>query len=172
MKRDIWNNSLGLCLRGVCARLCVYMRAYVCVLIFCCVLLSSRQYEFTFSPEWKSGKPWVCVRVSACAMHLLLRQWEVYVCGERKGWRLYVCVSFFPSLSECLFLDRFEGQGLATGGEKAVFPFKREKKKSSRSLFTMKRRLNTHHPLKALTLALPYTPSQHRPMCCNRSWIK
>lgn len=49
-----------------------------------------------------------------------------------------MCVSFFPSLSECLFLDRFEGQGLATGGEKAVFPFKREKKKSSRSLFTIK----------------------------------
>lgn len=41
-----------------------------------------------------------------------------------------MCVSFFPSLSECLFLDRFEGQGLATGGEKAVFPFKREKKKA------------------------------------------
>lgn len=124
------------------------------------------------SPQSEKAENRGCVRVSACAMHLLLRQWEVYVCGERKGWRLYVCVSFFPSLSECLFLDRFEGQGLATGGEKAVFPFKREKKKSSRSLFTMKRRLNTHHPLKALTLALPYTPSQHRPMCCNRSWIK
>lgn len=43
-----------------------------------------------------------------------------------------MCVSFFPSLSECLFLDRFEGQGLATGGEKAVFPFKREAKKKKK----------------------------------------
>lgn len=41
-----------------------------------------------------------------------------------------------------------------------MFPFKREK--SSRSLFTMKRRPNTHHPLKALTLALPRTSSPHR----------
>lgn len=97
-----------------------------------------------------------------------LRQWRVYVCSERKGWRLYVCecVSFFSSLSECLFLDRFEGQGLATGGEKAVFPFKRKEKKKKKklllslSLFTMKRSLNTHHPLKALTLALPYFSSQ------------
>lgn len=137
MKRDIWNNSLGLCLRGVCACLCVYMRAFVCVCACACVCVC--WYSAVFysavdnmsspSPQSEKVENRGCVRVSACAMHLLLRQWEVHVRSERKGWRLYVCVSFFPSLSECLFLDRFEGQGLATGGEKAVFPFKREKKK-------------------------------------------
>lgn len=38
------------------------------------------------------------------------------------------CVSFFSSLSECLFLDRFEGQGLATGGEKLCSHLKGKKK--------------------------------------------
>lgn len=70
--------------------------------------------------------------VHPCTYASTHRQWEVYVCGERNGWRLYVCecVSFFFSLSECLFLDRFEGQGLATGGEKLCSHFKREKKLS------------------------------------------
>lgn len=91
---------------------------------------------------------------------------KVYVRVEKERLQALCVFSFFPSLSECLFLDRFEGQGLATGGEKAVFPFKREAKKkkektergerrerSSRCLFTMKRRQNAHHPLKALTPA-------------------
>lgn len=71
------------------------------------------------------------VCVCLCALYpSTLRQWGVNVCGERKGWRLYVCacVSFFSSLSECLFLDRFEGQGLATGGEKLCSHLKGKKK--------------------------------------------
>lgn len=58
---------------------------------------------------------------------------------------------------------------------KAVFPFKRkrkEKKKSSRSLFTMKRRLNTQRPLKALTRALPHTFTQTRRLVLQRWKIK
>lgn len=72
------------------------------------------------------------------------------------------CDSFFFSLSECLFLDQFEGQGLATGGEKLCSHLKGKKSSHSRSYFTMKRRPNTHHPLKALTLALPYSSLRHR----------
>lgn len=69
--------------------------------------------------------------VCVCALYAsTLGQWEVVcVCGEWKGWRLYVCecVSFFFSLSECLFLDQFEGQGLATGGEKLCSHLKGKK---------------------------------------------
>ena len=136
------------CMYSMCVRLFMCTSVCVCVCVFCCVLLSSRQYEFTFSQEWESGKPCWCVCLSVCvcvSVHLL---WEVYVCGERKGCRLYVCecVSFFSSLSECLFLDRFEGQGLATGGEKLCSHLKgkgKEKKESSRSLHNEKKTENT-----------------------------
>lgn len=41
----------------------------------------------------------------------------------------------FSSLSECLFLDRFEGQGLATGGEKLCSHLRgKEKKKKPLAL--------------------------------------
>lgn len=72
----------------------------------------------------------VCVCVCVHYIHLRSGNGGVNVCGERKGWRLYVCacVSFFSSLSECLFLDRFEGQGLATGGEKLCSHLKGKKK--------------------------------------------
>lgn len=157
----------------VCLRLCFSI--CVCVCVFYCVLLSSPQYEFTFSPEWKSGKPcwctcvWVClcVCVSVHYMHLRSGSGKCMCVVKWKGWRLYVCecVSFSFSLSECLFLDQFEGQGLATGGEKLCSHLKG--KKSSRSHFTMKRRLNTHHPLKALTLALPYSSLRQRSCMTN-----
>lgn len=104
----------------------------------------------------------VCVLVMVCTMHQV-GSVCVRVCCERKSWRLYVCISFFPSLSECLFLDRFEGQGLATSGEKLCSHLK-VGKKSPCSVFTMKRKVNTHHPLKALTLALLSSLSLHRPV--------
>lgn len=72
------------------------------------------------------------------------------------------CVPFFSSLSECLFLDWFEGQGLATGREKLCSCLKGWGGGGwcSHSPFTKKRRLNTH-PFKALTLVLPFNLSQH-----------
>ncbi len=84
----------------------------VCVCVCSAVFYSAVDNMSSPSPQSESGKPcWcvcVCVFVCVCALYAsTLRQWEVYVCGERKGWRLfYVCASVFlsfPPLANAYF---------------------------------------------------------------------
>lgn len=109
-----------------CMFVCTYVSAYThkCVCSHFAVSLRSHQWV-QFFPRVKMKSHVVlclhtctCERMVSCTVCISGSLKCMWALKGKAGGFMCECVPFFSSLSECLFLDWFEGQGLVTGREK------------------------------------------------------